>query len=554
MVQINVTPNNPNTKNFTIGGVVQPTSGGLGLQGSSPRLQPSATPQKTGNVIQPATSPFGTPGTTSPARDQFVNNLAKAPAQTKDLSADFGLSNGTVFDKKTNQPFRSKEDFFRDTGNTSFAGLKFDESFDPNASQTPTGSPETGFSGLGGPQVPQGATTRRIDPFLDTYKQAFTDYIATLAPSAGVKTARTKFEDFVTSAQSGIAGLEGQGRGIPLQLVRGQQAKLGEQAEITASRLQKDVGIATDEQKAFQAQALAKLGFAEAEVSRIQDENDAEADQEKVALEFAQANNITTQFFTSAGITFRTSDLQPFKNKQEAFAAGVAQDFSNAPTIKGLPQKPVSLSAGASLVDPATGRIIVTAPKSGTGSGGGSLSSLAQTVLANPALFNQLTPTVKGKIATELAGGGFTGFGKSLSDTALVRVTDSENALTALQDLRATIEGNERFVGPLKGLQALNPFSEAKQIQAEIAAVRQRVGKALEGGVLRKEDEIKYKKILATINDTPATAISKIDFLVTSVTRDIESFINNQSAAGRNVEGIIDTPTNEQELRVKYDY
>src|SRR5207237_10197195 len=86
---------------------------------------------------------------------------------------------------------------------------------------------------------------------------------------------------------------------------------------------------------------------------------------------------------------------------------------------------------------------------------------------------------------------------------------------------------------------ALNPYSDARKAQAKIDLVKQRVGKALEGGVLRKEDEDKYKKILATLNDEPSTAISKVDNIIATLERDIEIFVDEQKAAG----GRVSTPT-----------
>jgi hypothetical protein len=53
--------------------------------------------------------------------------------------------------------------------------------------------------------------------------------------------------------------------------------------------------------------------------------------------------------------------------------------------------------------------------------------------------------------------------------------------------------------------------------------------------VLRKEDEEKYKRILATLHDTPATAIAKVDSLLTTIDRDIKVFENEQRRGGRNV-------------------
>ena len=63
--------------------------------------------------------------------------------------------------------------------------------------------------------------------------------------------------------------------------------------------------------------------------------------------------------------------------------------------------------------------------------------------------------------------------------------------------------------------------------------MRQKVGKALEGGVLRKEDEEKYKKILPTIYDTEAVALDKIAQLQEMITRDLNQFTTLQSQYGK---------------------
>lgn len=54
---------------------------------------------------------------------------------------------------------------------------------------------------------------------------------------------------------------------------------------------------------------------------------------------------------------------------------------------------------------------------------------------------------------------------------------------------------------------------DAKQRQGQIDRVKQVIGKALEGGVLRREDEYKYTKILPTIGDRPEVAKSKLNGL-----------------------------------------
>ena len=173
---------------------------------------------------------------------------------------------------------------------------------------------------------------------------------------------------------------------------------------------------------------------------------------------------------------------------------------------------------------------------SGAGAGGGGdLSALADTVIANPALYDKLTPTMVTKIAPELAKRGFSGFGTKLSDTVIGKLAESKAAVASLRDLRDTLNKNEQYIGPVSGLQSFNPWSDAKKAQSEINLVKQRVGKALEGGVLRKEDEEKYKRILATLFDTPSTAIYKVDNLIETFERDTARYVDELRSAGRRV-------------------
>jgi hypothetical protein len=55
--------------------------------------------------------------------------------------------------------------------------------------------------------------------------------------------------------------------------------------------------------------------------------------------------------------------------------------------------------------------------------------------------------------------------------------------------------------------------ASAKAKQAMVDRVRQVIGKVLEGGVLRKEDEIKYENILPTMGDANEVVLAKLDGL-----------------------------------------
>ena len=178
-----------------------------------------------------------------------------------------------------------------------------------------------------------------------------------------------------------------------------------------------------------------------------------------------------------------------------------------------------------------------------TGPGRGNLNTMSeedkastiQAVLENPSLIERLTPTQLGKIIPGLRAAGFTNFGKSLPATAVTKIAEARAAIASIGDLRQVLKDNEQYIGPLAGLQKYNPYSDAVKAQADINRVRQRVGKALEGGVLRKEDEEKYKTMLAELTDTPSTAIYKTDRMINELERDMEIFIEEQRMAGKRI-------------------
>lgn len=77
--------------------------------------------------------------------------------------------------------------------------------------------------------------------------------------------------------------------------------------------------------------------------------------------------------------------------------------------------------------------------------------------------------------------------------------------------------------------------ADAKSRQATIDQVKQIIGKALEGGVLRKEDEVKYEKILPTIKDAPEVAKSKLEGLRVTLQQKRQNQLDNLQDAGYEV-------------------
>lgn len=99
------------------------------------------------------------------------------------------------------------------------------------------------------------------------------------------------------------------------------------------------------------------------------------------------------------------------------------------------------------------------------------------------------------------------------------RIADYDTSLDDLKALDTVLTETKGATGTGAAIGAALPAwvtdltgagTDAKKRQGVIDRVKQVIGKTLEGGVLRKEDELKYEKILPTIKDTAAVAASKI--------------------------------------------
>lgn len=81
-----------------------------------------------------------------------------------------------------------------------------------------------------------------------------------------------------------------------------------------------------------------------------------------------------------------------------------------------------------------------------------------------------------------------------------------------LDNLENTIEKNPESFGPIVGrtLGQIPYNTTSKTIESEVRTAAQIVGKYMEGGVLRKEDEEKYRRMLPNLTDTPDIAKAKL--------------------------------------------
>lgn len=119
-------------------------------------------------------------------------------------------------------------------------------------------------------------------------------------------------------------------------------------------------------------------------------------------------------------------------------------------------------------------------------------------------------------------------------------IAEFNTALDDVATLRETLKGN-KATGTSAAIGAALPNAvtemtgwgtDAKQKNAVIARVKQVIGKALEGGVLRKEDESKYAKILPTIGDTPEVVATKLDGLERAIRQRQQRKLESLADAG----------------------
>ncbi len=132
------------------------------------------------------------------------------------------------------------------------------------------------------------------------------------------------------------------------------------------------------------------------------------------------------------------------------------------------------------------------------------------------------------------------------------RLADFDTSVNDLATLRGVIAPRDPktgaliepgSTGTLAGIGASLPnwatnaigWTGPKQKQATIERVKQVIGKALEGGVLRKEDEDKYKKILPTIEDPVDVVETKLDGLNKAIAQRKQTTLDNLADAGYDV-------------------
>ena len=217
--------------------------------------------------------------------------------------------------------------------------------------------------------------------------------------------------------------------------------------------------------------------------------------------------------------------------------------------------KLLEVSAGASLIDPNTGRVVVTAPKTEIGLRGGTgLSQEAEAVLSGVLRLEDLTPSVKGRISGELSKAGYKSLPKISSaqqeDLAIMATVKGQIEQIETFNNDGKLEGVGAFgTGTLKSVLAQVGFSseEGMSVRALIGSIKGTIAKLRGGTSFTTNEEKLLNTYVPSINDNTAVIINKITLL--------KDFINlkEQNLRAFSVERVL--PQGSQEdLRVKYNY
>lgn len=131
---------------------------------------------------------------------------------------------------------------------------------------------------------------------------------------------------------------------------------------------------------------------------------------------------------------------------------------------------------------------------------------------------------------------------KALPAETVLALSQGKNMPQMLSALRSSIAKHKGLMGPVQGLlNKQNPYNvDAQDLNSSSQIVKQMIGKYIEGGILRKEDEAKYAKMIPGVNTDPAVAEQMLDNLQDTLERDVVSKIEGLRGSGYNTSAFDD--------------
>lgn len=131
---------------------------------------------------------------------------------------------------------------------------------------------------------------------------------------------------------------------------------------------------------------------------------------------------------------------------------------------------------------------------------------------------------------------------KRLTPSDVLKINEGNAIPATLADIRNTLEDKNiaSMFGPISGrMRSANPYdTEAKATDAKMRAASQQFGRYMEGGVLRKEDEEKYRHMFPQLSDTIDVAKKKLEVVNDILMRKQSQDVGALKTQGYNLEGL----------------
>lgn len=130
--------------------------------------------------------------------------------------------------------------------------------------------------------------------------------------------------------------------------------------------------------------------------------------------------------------------------------------------------------------------------------------------------------------------------GKQLPPASILAVNEGKTVARMMPEVEQALQGNSSHFGPAMGrIGQMNPYdTTAQTVDARMRTASQAFGRFMEGGVLRKEDEEKYRKMFPQLSDTPDVAQNKLSIVRRLLAQQYQSMRQSLGDSGYDVSGL----------------
>lgn len=223
-----------------------------------------------------------------------------------------------------------------------------------------------------------------------------------------------------------------------------------------------------------------------------------ELERRKKEDEFAQAANRVKTQIELLGLGRSQVAVTPTGEKTEfpgITGWEVTLDENGLPVLIKTKEPAASVSPGVSRVIGSPGQAAINVPKS--------------EFIKDPDKFKN-SPGLK--IVDDMGMDANASGKKQLPPDKVMAMAEGASVSRMLPELNTMIDENKDIFGPISGrIKRANVYdTQGQSLDAKVRAMSQAFGRFMEGGVLRKEDEVKYYKMFPQLSDKPDVARNKL--------------------------------------------